>query len=375
MVTMSLCMIVRDEEQSLARCLRSVQGVFDEIVIVDTGSVDATVQIAGEFTPAIYEFGWIDDFGAARNAAFSHATMDYLMWLDADDVMSEADRDKLVELKNTLDPLVDAIYMPYNTVFDELGNVVQSARRLRVVKRLAGFSWEGVVHEDLALNQPYRYLNSDIAVIHSKWTDGAGSARRNLAIYEKLFATETTVRLLDLFHYARELEQDGQLEKAVEYYRKFVDSGHAQPDAALYALDRLARCHFQLGELDKEWECTLKSLDFDVPQPQFSCRFGERFLNRNQFQQAIFWYELALQDPGNSAEANVSENYPFRTWLPHKQLGLCFYRLGNYQRSLDHNIQARRYVSSDADLDTNIAMLQQLIKDEAKSQEAPRPIL
>lgn len=366
-------MIVRDEEQSLARCLRSVQGVFDEIVIVDTGSVDATVQIAGEFTPAIYEFGWIDDFGAARNAAFSHATMDYLMWLDADDVMSEADRDKLVELKNTLDPLVDAIYMPYNTVFDELGNVVQSARRLRVVKRLAGFSWEGVVHEDLALNQPYRYLNSDIAVIHSKLTDGAGSARRNLAIYEKLFATETAVRLLDLFHYARELEVDGQLGKAVGYYRQFVDSGLAQPDVALYALDRLSRCHFHLGELDKEWECTLQSLDFDVPKPQFSCRFGERFLNRSQFQQAIFWYELALQDPGNSTDASVTENYPFRTWLPHKQLGLCFYRLGDYQRSLDHNLQARQYLSSDADLDTNIAMLQKLLSQNPLTGTADHP--
>ena len=362
MVTISLCMIVRDEEKTLDRCLRSVEGIPDEIVIVDTGSGDATKQIALRFTSKVYDFAWIDDFAAARNDSFLHATMDYVLWLDADDVLLPGDRNKLVELKKTLSPTVDAVYMAYNTAFDGLGNLLQSARRLRMVNRSKGFTWAGVVHEDLVSDGQFRCLDSDIAVTHQKPAGRPNSSGRNLLIYEKHFASGRGVRPLDLFHYARELEENGEAEKAVSYYRQFLESGGADSSVALYALDRLARCYYQLGDLEKEWECTLKSLEVDVPRPEFSCRFGERFLNRNQFRQAIFWYELALQNPGGNAGDRISENYPFRTWLPHKQLGLCYYRIGDYQRSLHHNKQARQYVTSDPDLDKNIRVLEKLIE-------------
>ena len=89
MATVSLCMIVRNEEDVLGRCLESVKDIVDEIIIVDTGSTDKTKEIAGRFTNAVYDFPWIDDFSAARNFSFSKATMDYQMWLDADDVIEK----------------------------------------------------------------------------------------------------------------------------------------------------------------------------------------------------------------------------------------------------------------------------------------------
>jgi Glycosyltransferases involved in cell wall biogenesis len=76
MVTISLCMIVKNEEAVLRRCLDSVKETVDEIIIVDTGSVDKTKEIAAEYTPKVYDFVWIDDFSAARNEAFSKATME-----------------------------------------------------------------------------------------------------------------------------------------------------------------------------------------------------------------------------------------------------------------------------------------------------------
>ena len=78
MITISLCMIVKNEERILARCLDSVKDLVDEIIIVDTGSADATKRIAAEYTDKIYDFTWIDDFSAARNFAFSKATGDYI---------------------------------------------------------------------------------------------------------------------------------------------------------------------------------------------------------------------------------------------------------------------------------------------------------
>ncbi len=97
-LAVSLTMIVRDEEKSLPRCLASVRGLFDEIIIVDTGSTDRTKDIARWFGAKVFDFEWIDDFAAARNAALDHATGDYAFWLDADDVISHADRKKLEDL-------------------------------------------------------------------------------------------------------------------------------------------------------------------------------------------------------------------------------------------------------------------------------------
>ena len=86
MVTISLCMIIKNEEAVLERCLESIQDVVDEIVIVDTGSTDKTKEIAARYTDRIYDFPWCDDFSAARNFAFSKGMGEYLLWMDADDV-------------------------------------------------------------------------------------------------------------------------------------------------------------------------------------------------------------------------------------------------------------------------------------------------
>ena len=119
MVSISLCMIVKNEEDVLERCLDSVADLVDEIVIVDTGSTDRTREIAARYTDKIFDFPWRDDFAAARNESFAHASMDYCMWLDADDVLLEADRAAFLELKETLDPAVSVVMAPYHTGFDE----------------------------------------------------------------------------------------------------------------------------------------------------------------------------------------------------------------------------------------------------------------
>ena len=94
----SLTMIVRNEEENLPRCLESVQGLFDEIIVVDTGSTDRTKEIAAGFGARVFDFAWIDDFSAARNVALDHASGDYALWLDADDVIEPSQKEKLREL-------------------------------------------------------------------------------------------------------------------------------------------------------------------------------------------------------------------------------------------------------------------------------------
>lgn len=115
----SLCMIVKDEEKVLGRCLQSVQDIVDQIIIVDTGSIDKTKDIAKEYNAEIYEFQWVDDFSKARNYAFSKAKEDFILWLDADDVIMETDARKLQHLKENLDANVDAVSMNYVLTEDE----------------------------------------------------------------------------------------------------------------------------------------------------------------------------------------------------------------------------------------------------------------
>ena len=93
----SLTMIVRDEEQTLPLCLESVRGLFDEIIVVDTGSKDRTKEIALGFGARVIDFAWIDDFAAARNVSLANATGDYVLWLDADDVIEPKQKDKLAK--------------------------------------------------------------------------------------------------------------------------------------------------------------------------------------------------------------------------------------------------------------------------------------
>ena len=87
MQSISLCMIVKDEQDVLKRCLESVKNIVDEIIIVDTGSTDNTIEIAKEYTHKIYHLKWENDFAKARNYSLSKATKDYILWLDADDYL------------------------------------------------------------------------------------------------------------------------------------------------------------------------------------------------------------------------------------------------------------------------------------------------
>ena len=96
---MSLCMIVRQEEKALARCLEGIADAVEEIVIVDMGSTDRTKEIARQFTDKIYDFPWMDDFAAARNFAFSKGTGEYLLWMDAEDILPSGEKEKLLALK------------------------------------------------------------------------------------------------------------------------------------------------------------------------------------------------------------------------------------------------------------------------------------
>lgn len=361
MFTVSLCMIVRNEEDTLERCLTDLHEIIDEIIIVDTGSTDQTMEIAGRFTPNVLKFTWIDDFSAARNFSFAKATMDYILWLDADDVLLPEDRRKFLKLKHTLPPEIDVISMPYHCDVDPNGNAGLVVRRSRMVKRSKDYQWEGVVHEDLSIKEGAMY-DSDVVVTHQKDLSQA-DPDRNLKIYEAHLAKGQSLSLRDTLHYAMELHQHREHEKAVSHYLAVLGMPGTTTDDRIYIYSKLADCYYYLGNRDKERECIYKSFDYDTPRPEFCCRLAYYFVEKNQFSQAAYWYKQALEAPQAKNPWRI-QNLASRTWLPHMQLGLCYFNLGDYERSQYHNKMALTYRPNDQEILNNLALLEELIGNQ-----------
>lgn len=362
MVTISLCMIVKNEEDTIGRCLTSVADLVDEINIVDTGSTDQTKSIVRTFTDRVYEFKWIDDFAAARNYAFSLATQDYILWLDADDVLKEEDRVKLLNLKKSLDPAVDSVTMHYHLAFDEFGNVTSSVKRNRLVKRSRNFQWIGAVHEYLEVGG--HILHSDIAITHSSTRHDSD---RNLHIYEKRLAKGEQFSPRDLYYFANELLDHQRYEQAIIYYEKFLATEKGWVEDNISACGKLADCYHQLKIPDKALECTLRSFRYDAPRPDACCRLGFYFLNKNEYQTSIFWYNLALTR--NRSDSHLGfYNHACATWLPHLQLCVCYDRIGQYELAYQHNELAGRYRPGDARVLYNKQYLEKILHKDAGAE-------
>ena len=98
-MSLSVCLIVKNEQPVIARCLSCVKKFADEIIVVDTGSTDATAEVTKKFTDKIYSYEWEDDFASARNFSLEKASCEYVMWLDADDVVSDENAHKIMNNK------------------------------------------------------------------------------------------------------------------------------------------------------------------------------------------------------------------------------------------------------------------------------------
>ena len=259
MVSVSLCMIVKNEEDVLERCLESLAGAVDEIIIVDTGSVDHTREIAARFTDQIFDFPWQDDFSAARNESFSHASMDYCMWLDADDVLLEEDRNAFLVLKETLDPTVSVVMAPYHTGFDESGQVTFSYYRERLIKNRAGMRWAGAVHEAVTPVGSIQY--AEFAVTHKKTRPS--DPDRNLRIYQAQLAAGTTLEPRQQFYYGRELYYHRRWEEALEVFERFLSEGRGWVENNIDACCHCAYCHKELGHDREALAALLRSFAYE----------------------------------------------------------------------------------------------------------------
>lgn len=347
MRTISLCMIVRDEESVLARCLDSIKDIVDEIVIVDTGSIDRTKEIAAGYTDKIYDFVWIDHFAAARNYSFSRATKEYCMWLDADDILPAREKEKLEQWKYTdiaketenqkKEASPDVVMMRYMTSFDESGKGNFSFYRERLLKREKGFLWSGRVHEAIVLEGNIKYL--DVSIEHHSHKKNYSD--RNLKIYEEMKQEGIRFEERDLFYYARELYYHQKYVEAVDNFVKFLVLPGGFVENKVEACRIAAYCCYEMEQEKRALDFLLQGLKYRVPSGELCCDIGKHFYDRKDFEQAIFWYQTALNVPCRERAGGFVSEEAYG-YLPCLQLSVCYDRIGNKKRALDYHLLAGR---------------------------------
>lgn len=361
---LSLCMIVRNEEQRLKQCLESVKGAVDEMIILDTGSTDGTREIAARYTPHVHEYLWQDDFAAARNASFALATKPFIFWLDADDVMEKRELEKLIALKEELDDGVDAVMMPYHYAFLSDGTPSLIFERERIVRRAAGFSFSGVVHE--AMQVSGNVIHADIAVCHTG-EHGTQSNRRNLAIYEKWMAEGMCLTARDQYYYARELKSAGEYECAASAYDDFL----RQDGWAVNRLDAFrerGECLDHLGEYIQARQSYFSALETGEPRAETLCALGESFFREGRLRTAAFWYRAALLS--RMPEDGCSFVYPDTYgYVPLMQLCVILSRLGQEEEACRMNEQALLLRPGDPAALYNRAYFAQRLKKDRQDME------
>ena len=322
---LSVALIVKNEEQSLKKCLDSVKNIADELVIVDTGSTDKTKEIASQYTDKIFEFPWINDFSAARNFSFDHCTGDFVLWCDADDEILPKDQKKIKELDYSDK---DVVLCKYQYSHDEFGVSECTLERERIIRRSLGLKWQKRIHEYLPLvGRQYR---SDIEIHHWKQH---GSSERNLAILEEIVKTDKDPR--NFYYLGKELADFGQDKRAIGILLTFARMNGWWEDV-FTAYSIIAKCYRNLKNEKEFFRNIFKSIQIEPRRAEPYYDIGTYYTDRQDWSRAIHWFEQCL-NVRRAAEL-MSTYYPqYYTWKPALELCICYNNIGDIKKAYEYN--------------------------------------
>lgn len=321
----SVCMIVKNEESVLARCLECVCQFADEIIIVDTGSTDKTKEISYKFTDNVFDFVWCDDFSKARNFAFSKATKDYIMWLDADDVIEYNEIEKINQLK--LNMVADTYMLKYATSFDEFGKPNFVFERERIMRRDSRAVWCGFVHEAIVPFGKVEHL--DITIQHHKITKHY--TKRNLNLFRKALKRGVKFNAREQYYYARELYYWGYYKKCKTELNKFFKMPNKFTPNTIDAMLIISKCYEKLGNIESAKKWLYESLNI-MPNAEIVCELAQLYEKQGNIKNAIYFYQSALNIPKPTLEGLfVQTDYYYL--IPLLRLVVLFYNIGDIKKA------------------------------------------
>lgn len=185
----TLCMIVKNEEKNLSKCLNSIRNKVNEIIVVDTGSTDKTKEIAKKYTDKIFDFIWNNDFSAARNFSISKAANDWVLILDADEIVNNFNKNTVTEFIKKNEKIVGRVKR-INSFEDSSGKKKQFERVNRLFNK-NHFVYEGIIHEQIISKNKEDYYTEDIDIIvdhigyEKEVLNSTNKIKRNKELLEK----------------------------------------------------------------------------------------------------------------------------------------------------------------------------------------------
>lgn len=333
MSSISLCMIVKDEEEHLEKCLNSVKNLVDEIIIIDTGSIDKTKEIAKKFTNKLFEINWNNDFSEARNYSISKASKNWILILDADETISEKDKEKIKNLINKYEK-AEAFILNCRTYTNDIGiagltstkedeyeeSKIASAfyisKLLRLFRNKKEYYFEGRIHETPhnSIEKAGGKINdSDIVMHHFGALDKEKLINKKEAYIELLkerlekrdFKEKPEDRIC--FEIGRELINLNRIKEATVFFEKALK--HNEHFEYLLGLGGLYVIQDKLDEAEKILK---KAIVINPKNSSVHDNLGVIYAKKGEYNKAIRKFEKTLELNQNSADAYFNLGLAYR---------------------------------------------------------------
>ncbi|MFB5759862.1 glycosyltransferase [Paenibacillus medicaginis] len=345
MKRLSVCMIVKNEEALLSRCLDSVQGIADEIVIVDTGSTDRTKEIAARYTSLIFDYTWSNDFAAARNESLQHATGKWILVMDADEYLAVEDYDQwndFLDKEESISHLAYTLPIINFTGDKEYQDDMTTSPVTRLFPNGKGIRFERPIHEQLTrgeLGELY-HKKIDLNIYHTGYQDQRVAEKdkhtRNMQIFEQMKKNQQLSEydwftLGNQYRYAKEEQQ------ALECYERALQG--ADPKLAWYShcLVGLITLYYKTDQIARSWQLTEQQLIKFSEYPEYHTIKGIHLETLGFFDEAASCYTEAIELAEKRAKGNkefwlIDPAYSFES--PVQQLISMSFRLNNNQQAI-----------------------------------------
>lgn len=301
-VPLSLCMIVRDSARTLGACLQSIHPWVDEIIVVDTGSVDDTCAIAASMGATLYHFPWVDDFAVARNESLRFAKGKWIFWMDSDDTISPENGARLRDIACAVhsDKILGFVMQVHCPGVDRSTDVTV-VDHIKMIRNLPEIQFEGRIHEQILPS--IRRLDgeigwTDIFVTHSGSDTSVAGRKRKLDRDLRLLKLDLADRPdhpFVLFNFGMTFNDMGQHAEAVYWLRRSLAFSLPQESHVRKCYAILIQSLAEVGAVSQAILTVEQSLKLFPDDPELWFRKGLLSQNSGQFDEAIHAYSMALR--------------------------------------------------------------------------------
>lgn len=362
--SISLCMIARDEEESISRCLASVEGVVDEVIVVDTGSADQTAEIARQHGARVYSVPWSDDFAAARNESLRRAKGDWILWLDADEELTPPAREVLRHALET-NLGADGLFLNVESLMDDNDPTYRITHAsVRLFRNDPRHRFEGTIHEQIQgpiERAGGRILRTGLSIVHYGYLPSVRKAKhkaeRNMALLQEQVRRNPDDSFAR-FNLGTEYYVQGDYAAARDEYLESYRTARPELKKAQYfskLLRNLANCHQILGSTPEAVAVLDEALELFPDYTDLWLIRGQVLERQGNLNGALEAFERCLS-LGEAPSVYLSADGT-GTWVPWLRKGVLMERMGRVKEAIDCYAASLRHHSRQHEAGLRLAAL------------------